>query len=91
MVNYKLKSKENEIIEIIEKKGYASLTELKESISRQSLMKNLRNLLVTNKLHSFIEVDESVNKQTIIQDSEIYFENILKNGYENIIQICLKK
>lgn len=79
MVKDELKSIEQQIIEIIEKKGYASLAELKNLFSRQSLMGNLRKLHAADKLRSYVKLDDSVT-QKAIQPSEIYFT--LKTKYQ---------
>jgi len=84
MVKDEIKSIEHQIIEIIEKEGYASLAELKKSLSRQSIMGNLRKLHAADKLRPFIKLDDSTTQRTI-QDSEIYFTLRTKYQYPHEI------
>ncbi len=84
MVKDELKSIEQQIIEIIEKKGHVSLAELKNLFSRQSIMGNLRKLHAADKLRPFIKLDDSTTQRTI-QDSEIYFTLRTKYQYPHEI------
>jgi hypothetical protein len=84
MVKDELKSIEQQIIEIIEKKGYASLAELSKGNSRQTVMRNLRKLHEAGRLRPFIKLEDSIS-QKAIQPNEIYFSLITKPQYPHEI------